>query len=165
MAGDWFKIKSDLHKRIEFLRIMSDCNLSKEKLLFALYEIARYFQVYGDHGILKSDPRLIDQVVDIDGISSALIRENWMRFENGVTFLRVFVDVSTIRKSIGDNTRKDVLSGGVCAACGTDQFLTVDHIVPVSRGGSSERHNLQALCETCNRKKGKRTMEEFLRDR
>lgn len=37
-----------------------------------------------------------------------------------------------------------------CAACGWDWRLTVDHIVPVSRGGTNDLDNLQLLCEKCN---------------
>lgn len=32
--------------------------------------------------------------------------------------------------------------------------LTVDHIIPRSRGGSDEMYNLQPMCADCNRKKG-----------
>ena len=32
--------------------------------------------------------------------------------------------------------------------------LTVDHIKPVSKGGSDEPYNLQILCRVCNSKKG-----------
>jgi 5-methylcytosine-specific restriction endonuclease McrA len=38
----------------------------------------------------------------------------------------------------------------VCASCGATQDLTVDHIVPLSRGGSSDLSNLQTLCRSCN---------------
>ena len=37
--------------------------------------------------------------------------------------------------------------------------LTVDHIVPRSRGGRSSWTNLVAACKPCNRKKGSRTLE------
>lgn len=43
-----------------------------------------------------------------------------------------------------------------CAQCGTDQDLTVDHIVPVHRGGTHTRPNLQVLCRACNSRKGAR---------
>jgi 5-methylcytosine-specific restriction endonuclease McrA len=33
-------------------------------------------------------------------------------------------------------------------------FLSIDHIVPRSKGGSSERSNLRILCTTCNTRKG-----------
>jgi 5-methylcytosine-specific restriction endonuclease McrA len=38
----------------------------------------------------------------------------------------------------------------VCASCGAGEDLTVDHIVPLLRGGSSDPSNLQTLCRTCN---------------
>ncbi len=46
--------------------------------------------------------------------------------------------------------------GGRCAQCGSRERLEFDHIVPVSRGGSSTVRNLELLCEPCNRAKGAR---------
>lgn len=43
-----------------------------------------------------------------------------------------------------------------CKICGTTDGLSVDHIIPVVRGGSSELGNLQTLCITCNSSKGKK---------
>ncbi len=33
-------------------------------------------------------------------------------------------------------------------------YLSIDHIVPRSRGGSSKRKNLRILCVPCNTRKG-----------
>ena len=38
----------------------------------------------------------------------------------------------------------------ICGASGTDRTLHVDHIIPRSKGGVTERRNLQALCRRCN---------------
>jgi hypothetical protein len=43
-----------------------------------------------------------------------------------------------------------------CLRCNTDERLTVDHIWPVSRGGSDDLENLQTLCQSCNSRKGAR---------
>ena len=41
-----------------------------------------------------------------------------------------------------------------CKVCGSRSNLTVDHILPVSKGGGKELSNLQVLCGTCNELKG-----------
>ncbi len=47
-----------------------------------------------------------------------------------------------------------------CQYCGSREKLTVDHVVPRSRGGSDAWKNLVAACTACNNKKGNRTPEE-----
>jgi len=42
---------------------------------------------------------------------------------------------------------------GKCVTCGSKKNLEYDHIIPVSRGGSSTKRNVQILCERCNREK------------
>ncbi len=52
--------------------------------------------------------------------------------------------------------------GGDCNGCGIHflpQNLTIDHIVPQSKGGTSHIENLQLLCGHCNSLKGNRPME------
>lgn len=41
-----------------------------------------------------------------------------------------------------------------CQICGRRRNLTVDHIVPESKGGKLELDNLQTLCKSCNSRKG-----------
>jgi 5-methylcytosine-specific restriction enzyme A len=51
---------------------------------------------------------------------------------------------------------KDRLARGVCYYC-RRQFsprdLTMDHIVPMSRGGKTTRGNVVPVCKECNNKK------------
>jgi len=43
---------------------------------------------------------------------------------------------------------------GKCVRCSSNERLEFDHIIPVSKGGSTTERNVQWLCETCNRAKG-----------
>ena len=59
------------------------------------------------------------------------------------------------RRKISDKKKRTVLSihGAYCLCCGIDENITMDHIVPLSRGGSDKIDNLQPLCGSCNKKK------------
>jgi len=71
-------------------------------------------------------------------------------------YLRVpFKKIELSRKNI---LRRD---GFQCQYCGTRQPpLTVDHIIPRSRGGADQWENLTTACVKCNNRKGNRTPEE-----
>ena len=43
-----------------------------------------------------------------------------------------------------------------CQYCGSERHLTVDHVVPRSKGGTDTWDNLVTSCAPCNRKKGDR---------
>ena len=54
---------------------------------------------------------------------------------------------------------------GVCAGCQVFfpfRNMTVDHVVPQSKGGSDHLDNLQLLCAACNSTKGVLSQEEFI---
>jgi 5-methylcytosine-specific restriction endonuclease McrA len=51
--------------------------------------------------------------------------------------------------------------GWQCAYCGSPSTrLTLDHVVPRSRGGTSVWENVVASCAPCNHRKGDRLLEE-----
>lgn len=50
--------------------------------------------------------------------------------------------------------------GYKCVYCGSRENLTLDHVVPRSRGGRDSWHNLVTACQKCNTYKGDRTPEE-----
>ena len=59
-------------------------------------------------------------------------------------------------------SRRNVLrrDGFRCQYCNQRERLTVDHVVPRSRGGRDQWTNLVAACIRCNNKKGNQTPEE-----
>lgn len=42
----------------------------------------------------------------------------------------------------------------ICQHCSTEENLSFDHIIPVSKGGKAIEDNLQILCRSCNSRKG-----------
>lgn len=47
-----------------------------------------------------------------------------------------------------------------CGYCGSNKNLTVDHVIPVSRGGKSTFDNCMTACKPCNNKKDRRLPSE-----
>ena len=52
-----------------------------------------------------------------------------------------------------------------CCNCGKTGPSTIDHIIPVSRGGVHSIGNLQPLCKSCNSRKSNRVMTEWRLDK
>lgn len=53
-----------------------------------------------------------------------------------------------------------------CLYCrATDLPLAIDHLRPISRGGSNHLSNLAFACKSCNSAKGAKTYQEFMRRR
>ena len=61
-----------------------------------------------------------------------------------------------LKEKIFDNSR-DENGDYVCAGCKekfrTRQYLQIDHIIPMAKGGLTVPDNLQVLCRTCNMRK------------
>jgi 5-methylcytosine-specific restriction endonuclease McrA len=60
-------------------------------------------------------------------------------------------------------SKKNVIvrDGFKCAYCGNDkERLTIDHIIPKSRGGKTDFENCVSSCRPCNNKKGNKTPNE-----
>lgn len=59
-------------------------------------------------------------------------------------------------------SRKNVMrrDGMRCQYCGSSKRLTIDHVLPKSRGGKDTWENLVTACVPCNNRKGDRTPKE-----
>jgi 5-methylcytosine-specific restriction endonuclease McrA len=68
-----------------------------------------------------------------------------------VSYVRIPRD--THRRKI---TRRAVFARDdwTCQYCGSRSSLTVDHVIPRSKGGASSWENIVASCAPCNRRKG-----------
>lgn len=52
--------------------------------------------------------------------------------------------------------------GNVCYYCKQAKPLTVDHDIPLSRGGTDNIENVLPACRSCNSKKNAKTADEFI---
>jgi 5-methylcytosine-specific restriction endonuclease McrA len=52
-------------------------------------------------------------------------------------------------------------NGGLCAYCNENEATTVDHIIPLKRGGSNSKKNLWPACQPCNSSKHVKLVEEW----
>ena len=64
--------------------------------------------------------------------------------------------------TITERRDKFALLGNACVYCGSSGAMTVDHIVPLARGGTDDIGNIVPACRSCNSKKNARTAVEFL---
>ena len=85
---------------------------------------------------------------DLHSATASLPRPHVIRL---VTYVRVPRDPH--RRKI---TRRAVFArdGWACQYCGARTSLTVDHVIPRSKGGGSTWDNIVASCAPCNRRKG-----------
>lgn len=76
------------------------------------------------------------------------------------------------RAAEGTHTAEDIKAifesqRGLCATCNKKLFKSgaktfhVDHIQPLSKGGSNDKYNLQCLCQKCNTSKGAKNPEDW----
>lgn len=59
-------------------------------------------------------------------------------------------------------SRRNIMKrdGNRCQYCGAHKNLTIDHVLPRSRGGKDTWENLVTACDSCNVEKGNRTPKE-----
>ena len=59
------------------------------------------------------------------------------------------------------NIKKSVFSihGEKCLSCGNENDITLDHVIPIDKGGANDVSNLQPLCRSCNSRKGIKTTD------
>ena len=107
---------------------------------------------------------LLKEKAEVLEHGDGVLRSETMRLDRPevirlISFVRVPRDIH--RRRI---TRKAVLArdGWTCQYCGSSKpSLTVDHVIPRSRGGESVWENIVASCAPCNRRKGNRLPHEI----
>lgn len=106
----------------------------------------------------------------IDVIDNKTVLHEWEDGAGaGVTSLKKTRDrmkeIMRTRRSNGDVSPESRLrvferDSYKCCYCGSSERLEIDHVIPVSKGGSHEEDNLKTACRSCNRKKGNKIQTE-----
>jgi CRISPR/Cas system Type II protein with McrA/HNH and RuvC-like nuclease domain len=119
------------------------CYYAKEKVLWELG--TKIKSMFGGHNS-NGDQSRID-ISSIIGVSGPILGDKFY------TSQTVYADRMTLYAR----------DRNLCAYCGvqSDNFkLTIDHVLPKSRGGTNHWTNCVTACRPCNHRKGWRTPEE-----
>lgn len=100
----------------------------------------------GKAEVVKEDP------TDVIMTSRSIARPKVIRL---LTYL--YLPYRRLNLSKQNVYRRD---GFKCVYCGSGANLTLDHVLPRSRGGDNSWENLVTCCRKCNAKKDDRTPEE-----
>ena len=147
--GDELVLERDTYIRIDF----EQCNSSAQILDWIFHYFARL-----------SHAELADMILAINYILHP--RKNYCSFgkekyADGLTLLNKWLALAKPkRQPIKPSLRFEILKrdGYRCQMCGVTAkdgaTLEIDHIHPVSKGGTNNPDNLQVLCRDCNAGKG-----------
>jgi len=88
-------------------------------------------------------------------------------FENTHSFkiplvLKLIEMVNTVYRNKVPFSKKNIFirDNYTCQYCGTNENLSIDHVIPCSRGGKTNFENCVASCIKCNIAKGSKMPEE-----
>lgn len=76
--------------------------------------------------------------------------------------------VKTPRRNFTEQERRDIYirDKGICGICGRfvpPDCFTIDHIIPISKGGTYDYDNLQCCCKKCNQLKDDALPDDFFK--
>ena len=153
--GSWFKALD----RAGLDHTRTEMNIPEEDLFDNIEKLWRHF---------GRQPRYHEVVKPLSRYSNSTYAHRFGSFFKALERFVSSVNGSVVEKRTGKGTRNprslnyrirfQVLQrdGYKCCACGASPakdpnvVLHIDHINPVSRGGSNALENLQTLCEKCN---------------
>jgi hypothetical protein len=138
----WIKLHVSLLDDYEFSRL---ADVHKSHLMMLWLFASK------NNGRIPNDPKFLQLKLGLDKSPDLVFfyDNGWLEDDDGET------QEKWPTRYIPDDVRVVVMerAGRKCQACSSKENLEIDHIVPVSKGGTGEESNLQVLCRSCNRKK------------
>ena len=140
------KIKKNCsHCNKEMLRF--PCTVKNRKHIFCSKKCMHDFQVGANNPCYRGG------VMKIKGYERYRVRKKELK-KRGVDTSKSFNFIDWVKLKIEYNF--------MCPSCKKSEpeiHLTVDHIIPISKGGTDEIGNIQPLCHSCNSRKNKNTIK------
>lgn len=91
-----------------------------------------------------------------------LLKEKAQVLSNRVIRLLSYVSIP-VSRIISHKPSKGMIykrDDNKCQYCGSTRHLTIDHVIPKSKGGTEDWDNLVVACSSCNTKKGDKLLEQ-----
>lgn len=111
-----------------------------------------------EHSVPFADIKILTENFESVNYTKSKIGNESAKSKNAKRKAKRIAFTKSIRRQVYDKC------GGSCGICGKpvdyDTF-TIDHITPLSRGGTNDIENLQVACKECNMIKGNSTDREF----
>ena len=86
---------------------------------------------------------------------AAFVSEKVIRL---VEYIKIpFARINSMKPSRNLIYKRD---GHRCQYCGSTRALTIDHVIPRSKGGKDTWENMVAACSSCNIRKGSQSLEQ-----
>lgn len=201
MAGDWIKMRQDLHDDPSVVLIALKVQIDEDSVVGKLHKLWCWADKHTTDGFAPAiGEKWVDRYVSKPGFASAMVEAGWLSFnDSGIVFpnfdrhngqsAKTRVE-ATLRQRLSRKNRDDGNKGNQrssipkpfvrfvlnrdkykCVYCGTQSneereqssksILSIDHLIPESRGGDASISNLVCACKKCNNEKNDRTPEEW----
>ncbi|WP_343738370.1 HNH endonuclease [Achromobacter sp.] len=137
------------------IRVPSEVNL--DRFSTAIEELGQSFQFIDSEDSYRIWIYLQGWAV-VTPVFARSRMQNWLKQHKCIsTALGAFTDIeiaapSVMKRSFRGVAKKKILDrdGGRCLECGSQNALTLQHVIPFSAGGETSSRNMVTLCEECN---------------
>jgi len=145
------------HEAMDYEIDLENVNNTADVYEWIAHMSAKNTRLYGDSCVYF----LCQAFEDICKQSNINLRAKNAEFK-GLKIAAKYYKCVQVKRNVSMRTRHKILErdGFKCLDCGatpaSGALLEIDHIIPISKGGSNDQSNLRTLCSNCNRGKSDR---------